>query len=70
LANAVEQARAAHRLALLRYEAGAEDLLALLDSQRSLLEAEDTLVQTQALRFGAAVDLFAALGGGWVGAEA
>lgn len=65
LGQAVDQAREARRLALLRYEAGAEDLLALLDSQRSLLDAEDALVQTQALRYDAAADLFVALGGGW-----
>lgn len=60
-----DQAKEAFRLATARYEAGAEDLLNLLDSQRSLLQAEDSLVQAQLARYTATTNLFKALGGGW-----
>jgi NodT family efflux transporter outer membrane factor (OMF) lipoprotein len=59
------QAREAYRLALIRYRSGAADLLALLDSQRSQLSAEDSLVQTELARYTAAISLYKALGGGW-----
>lgn len=65
LAQTAEQARTAYRLARIRYDAGAEDLLTLLDSQRSQLSAEDSLVQTELARYTAAISLYKALGGGW-----
>lgn len=61
----VEQANEAYRLALLRYQAGADSLLTLLDSQRSRLDAEDSLVQSELARYTAVTSLFKALGGGW-----
>lgn len=63
--DAVEQAREAYRLAEARYREGATDLLAVLDAQRSLYQAEDQVVQSRFERLQAAVDLFGALGGGW-----
>lgn len=48
-----------------RYRAGTDDLLSLLDAQRSLFQAQDALVQQRLERLHAAVDLYKALGGGW-----
>lgn len=48
-----------------RYRAGSDDLLSLLDAQRSLFQAQDSLVQQRLSRLNAAVDLYKALGGGW-----
>ena len=66
LRSAAEQAEAALQLATVRYEAGAEDLLNLLDSQRSRLSAQDSLVQAKLAQYTATTDLYKALGGGWV----
>ncbi len=68
--DAVEQAREAYRLAEARYREGATDLLAVLDAQRSLYQAEDQVVQSRFERLQAAVDLFNALGGGWAASAA
>lgn len=48
-----------------RYKAGTDDLLSLLDAQRSLFQAKDSLVQQRLARLNAAVDLYKSLGGGW-----
>ncbi|HVW68130.1 MAG TPA: efflux transporter outer membrane subunit [Steroidobacteraceae bacterium] len=56
------------RLAQLRYESGAEAYLEVLDAQRDLLSAEQSLVQTQRALQSSRVSLFAALGGGTLGA--
>ncbi|MFN4089159.1 MAG: efflux transporter outer membrane subunit [Alphaproteobacteria bacterium] len=63
--RAAAEAREAYRLAEIRYRAGAIDLLTVLDTQRSLLSAEDTLIRTRLARHNAAVGLYRALGGGW-----
>jgi NodT family efflux transporter outer membrane factor (OMF) lipoprotein len=68
LVETVGQAREAYRLATVRYQAGLQDLLTVLDSQRSQLSAEDNLVQAQLGRYTATINLFKALGGGWSGA--
>jgi multidrug efflux system outer membrane protein len=65
LAQTAEQAREAYRLARVRYDAGAIDLLTLLDSQRTQLSAEDILVQAQLTQLNATAQLVKALGGGW-----
>jgi outer membrane protein, multidrug efflux system len=62
---ATREAERAARLSEIRYEAGADDLLAVLDAQRSELSAADSLVQARLDRLTAAVNLFRALGGGW-----
>jgi NodT family efflux transporter outer membrane factor (OMF) lipoprotein len=64
-AQVVEQSRNALRLAEIRYREGADDLLTLLDAQRTLFQAEDQLAQVRLSRLQASVGLFKALGGGW-----
>jgi outer membrane protein TolC len=64
-AEEVTQALIAFELAEIRYRAGAEDLLAVLDAQRTLYQAQDQLGQVRFDRFQAMVALFRALGGGW-----
>ena len=61
----VEQARVALRLAEVRYREGADDLLSLLDAQRTLFQAEDQRSQIRLARLQAAVGLYKALGGSW-----
>jgi outer membrane protein, multidrug efflux system len=61
----VEQARRSLQLAEAQYRAGAGDLLSVLDAQRSLFTAQDSLAQQRLARLTAAVDLYRALGGGW-----
>ena len=62
----VEQAQRSLRLAEIRYREGAGDLLAVLDAQRSLFSAQDQLAQSRLERLTASLDLFKALGGGWL----
>jgi NodT family efflux transporter outer membrane factor (OMF) lipoprotein len=59
------QARRALQLAEVRYREGADDLLTVLDAQRTLFQAEDQLAQIRLARLQASVGLFKALGGGW-----
>ena len=59
------QARRAAELSELRYRAGAETLLVLLDAQRTLYSAQDLDVQLRLARLQARVALYRALGGGW-----
>jgi outer membrane protein, multidrug efflux system len=59
------QARRALQLAEVRYRAGADDLLTVLDAQRTQFQAEDQLAQIRLARLQASVGLFKALGGGW-----
>lgn len=61
----VEEGRISLRLAEVRYREGAEDLLTLLDAQRTLFQAEDQLAQIRLARLQASIGLFKALGGGW-----
>ena len=53
------------RLTEVRYKEGSEDLLSLLEAQRTVFQARDQLVQQRQARLEAAVDLYLALGGGW-----
>ncbi|MDN6858123.1 efflux transporter outer membrane subunit [Pseudomonas sp. CAN2814] len=64
-AEQVRQAERAFELANSRYRAGAEDLLVLLDAQRTLYAAQDALASLRQLRLQASVALYKALGGGW-----
>lgn len=59
------QAREALRLAEIRYREGVDDLLGVLDAQRTLFSAQDQLAQIRLSRLEAAVNLYKALGGGW-----
>lgn len=53
-------------LAVLRYQEGEVDYLNVLDAERTLFDAELSLAQSQADNFNAVVELYSALGGGWV----
>jgi outer membrane protein, multidrug efflux system len=53
-------------LSRINYRAGLTDLRTLLESERSLLSANDGLVSAKADRLNAAIQLYLALGGGWV----
>jgi NodT family efflux transporter outer membrane factor (OMF) lipoprotein len=59
------EARRALTLAEVRYREGADDLLSVLDAQRTLFQAEDQLAQIRLARMQASVGLFKALGGAW-----
>lgn len=65
LAVSMESARTAYRLSKSRYDAGSIDFQTLLDTQDSQLAAEDSYAQARLARLQAAIDLYAALGGGW-----
>ncbi len=67
---ASEQAGEAYRIARLRYEAGAEDFLSVLNSQETMLYADNQVVQSRLERLNTVVALFKALGGGWGDEEA
>ena len=70
LTNAVEQARAAERLAEERYRAGLDTYITVLDSQRSAVQADGDLIAARRLRLENRVDLYLALGGGFDQLEA
>lgn len=54
------------RLSRLRYEAGSVNYLQVLDAERSLFAAQLSRVQTQAALFGAYINVYKAMGGGWI----
>jgi len=66
LTRAAEAAAMAKRTALDLYQAGLVDFTDVLDAQRSLLAAEDELVQSTGAVTAGLVRLYKALGGGWV----
>ncbi|MGI1002630.1 TolC family protein, partial [Pseudomonas aeruginosa] len=61
----LEQAQRAFDLSDSRYQAGAETLLTVLETQRTLYAAQDAAVQLRLARLQASVGLYKALGGGW-----
>ena len=61
----VVEAREALRIAEVRYREGVDDLLTVLDAQRTLFQAEDQVAQVRLARLQASVSLYKALGGGW-----
>lgn len=61
----LSQAQIAFDLAERRYKAGAEDLLTVLETQRTLYAAQDLNVQLRLSRLQASIALYKALGGGW-----
>jgi multidrug efflux system outer membrane protein len=65
LAQAMQEAQEAYRIADVRYRAGSQDLLTLLDSQRTRLQAEDSRIQADLARLTSTVNLYKSLGGGW-----
>jgi outer membrane protein TolC len=62
--SARESARAA-QLAHVRFDAGAADLLDVLDAERVQLEAQDAFADGRARSATALVDLYRSLAGGW-----
>lgn len=61
----LNQAQSAFEIAQRRYEAGAEDLLTVLETQRTLYSAQDLNLQLRLARMQASIALYKALGGGW-----
>jgi len=61
----LKQAQTAFDIAQSRYQAGAEDLLTVLETQRTLYVAQDLNVQLRLSRLQASIALYKALGGGW-----
>ncbi len=59
----------AERLAKARFDAGYSGYLELLDAQRTATAAKLDVVRNRQAQLSASVDLFRALGGGWVDAE-
>ena len=64
-AEELQQAQAAFQISESRYQAGAEDLLTVLETQRTLYAAQDSNVQLRLSRLQASIALYKALGGGW-----
>ncbi|WP_029414725.1 efflux transporter outer membrane subunit [Brevundimonas bacteroides] len=65
LTEARDQAAEAARLARLRFDAGADSFLSVLDAERTEAAAEATLAQSEALVTTYQIALFKALAGGW-----
>lgn len=63
--SAMDNARRAYEISRQRYDVGTIDFQTLLDTQTSLLAAEDGYAQALEGRLTASVDLVKALGGGW-----
>ncbi|MGC5702139.1 efflux transporter outer membrane subunit [Pseudomonas sp. NFXW11] len=61
----LKQAQRAFEIAQSRYQAGAEDLLTVLETQRTLYAAQDLNVQLRLARLQSSIALYKALGGGW-----
>jgi multidrug efflux system outer membrane protein len=69
-AQQVEALRSALHLANLRYKGGLANYLDVLIAQRNLFEAELALTGTHRLHLVSIVQLYKALGGGWLPDEA
>jgi outer membrane protein, multidrug efflux system len=63
--DVVASSRRAFQLAGEQLRAGTADIVAVLNVQTTLFQAEDALVQAQLARLQAIVSLYQALGGGW-----
>lgn len=55
-----------YKLAMLRYENGQNDYLTVLDAERALFRVQLDLAEAQANVFLSLIDIYKALGGGWV----
>jgi multidrug efflux system outer membrane protein len=62
----VESLRTYAELSRLRFDEGYSSYIEVLDAERSLFDVELSYVQTQALLFQALINLYKAMGGGWV----
>ncbi len=65
LAHNVQLARSAEHLAQLSYDAGMVDFPNVLDAQRAVLGAQDSLLSAQAEQAQAVISLYKAIGGTW-----
>lgn len=65
LAEAVAESQNALTVARQQYQHGLANQLTVLVAQRTLLQAEDSLAQTEAILLADLVALYKALGGGW-----
>ncbi|WP_273829196.1 efflux transporter outer membrane subunit [Pseudomonas sp. SBT1-2] len=61
----LRQAQRAFEISQSRYQAGATDLLTVLETQRTLYTAQDQNVQLRLSRVQSSIALYKALGGGW-----
>jgi multidrug efflux system outer membrane protein len=61
-----ESAVEARRLAELRFHAGTTSFMELLDAQRQVLASQSDLIQAELAERQARIDLYLALGGGWL----
>lgn len=61
----VRQSEIAFNIAEARYRAGVEDYISVLDTQRSLYSAQDSLAQNKLSHLQSLVALYQVLGGGW-----
>ncbi len=55
-----------YRLSRLRYDEGLVDFITVLDALRQLYEAQIDLLQAQSSTFTASIQLYRAMGGGWI----
>jgi len=62
----LDEARKAYGLSEIRYKAGAEDLMTVLDTQRALSDVQNDMGILKLKRLQATVALYKALGGGWM----
>jgi len=62
---AVQEAQKSYALVRQRFDAGIIDFITLLDTQRSLFNTQDALINARQEQFFALIDLYKALGGGW-----
>jgi outer membrane protein, multidrug efflux system len=69
LKTASSEARAARVLAEERYAKGLSDLITLLDAQRRAFDAESRLLSVRRQRLDSRIDLYLALGGGFVASQ-
>ena len=67
LSAALDEGRRAARLSRLRYDAGVDSFLSVLDAERTLAGLEAQFAQAQAEVADAQIGVFKALGGGWQG---
>ncbi|MCP5420110.1 MAG: efflux transporter outer membrane subunit [Gammaproteobacteria bacterium] len=65
LQNATQAAQVAAQLARFRYSSGIIDFQTVLDTERTVLTLEDSLISSQAEGVSALIQLYKALGGGW-----
>ena len=63
--TAAQTAEHAYQLSQQQFQAGIVDISSVLNTQRTMYTAQDNLAQAQLAKLESAVNLYAALGGGW-----